>query len=177
MPRCHEARLGKRESQRPDKPDFRILCGRIINGRPSCGGVLGHLAAVGLGSQYEDWYAVFKPGWKEVDGVWQMTRYARGRYEHHVRAATDPFADHDSRRRAAERLSTQAYAKNRRPEMAVQVDPAAREAVGGLETLRAHAGGASWLPTRAKCPRCTAVNSIGETLAHLAAQRWQSRHD
>ena len=171
------ARLAKGGSVNPEAPKYAVICGQIIMGRASCGGVLGHLQCTNDGEQSGHWYMVFGPGWLEVNGMWQMNRHGRRRYEHNVRMATDPAADSESRSQAADKLKTGAFAKNRRAEYTVHVGPAARSSLDGAVAIRSHAGGASWLPTRAKCPRCTAVNSIGETLAHLAAQRWQSRHD
>lgn len=171
------ARLAKGGSRRSDKPQYRILCGRIINGRPSCGEELGHLTALETGQDFHEWYIAFAPGWKENSGIWQMGTYLRKRYERTVRRATDSLADSDSLAHASERLNSGAYAKNRRPEKTIEVHSDAHDAVGGLHTIRSHAGAASWLPAEAQCPKCRATNQIDADLALEAAERWRSRFD
>lgn len=160
------ARLALEFSQ-SETPTFRVLCGRKIDGRYSCGEAIASLACTGNPSYQDTWLFVFQAGWVAgADGVWTLTKRGRARRKFLVRRASDQSVSLEIRAKASRKLNEgDDNAFRRRATFSPNQVP--------YPTERA--------PFEIRCPVCQGVNLVLPVLVEKAQKRyatqmtWQER--
>lgn len=135
---------------------------RVLCGRPNCGAQLAEIELITMGrdlSPSGEWIhfpidepstsLFFSPGWKEENGIWILTQYARKRLQDDLSlAAGNPYTNPRQTQAARERLTSGRSVKHRRSH---------------AELGMMHQGPGK-LPAYAHCPRCRGVNRLDSSL-------------